>query len=928
MATLTLTEVPTANTTNDWICTDAVYASEAGLWVLLGVRSPAHVEGVQTSPDRTTWTLRALPSTTVRRAIAYAPSLGTVGRLVTVGNGVADWSDDGGETWTSATSLPSANNWIDVVWWPAQDIFVACAITGSSRIMTSADGKSWTDQTAAAAKAWSGLAVSETIAVCVAFDASAGTQLVQTSTDGTTWALETHDSLSTNRGLVGGAGQRLGVGYSDTLDMFLFTGTVGGVTKAYRSTDDGATWSASDAIPTIGDSTNRGYVWMDGVGWYMPCANRHYGESSDGIAWSVTVYTDPPVSNSGYTPMGWDGVSHLVGGTTLGFDTALIVSVTEVGDVTPARGTALGGTVCTITGLGFTGVTSVLFGGTAAVGVVVDSDTSLTCITPAHAVGLVDVEVVGVGTLEDAYTFVSVTRVSPNRGTTFGGTAVTITGFGFELATGVTFGGVSATSIVFVSPTTITAVTPEHASGAVDVTVVGVDTLTAGYTYTIAQAALPPIPYLSPVEGETLGRVSNPWFLWLTTLKQRVEGLPGSVPAESVIGVLSVNNIPELPFTKILLDTAPRLLGRTSTGAGEAEEIRVAGGLVLTNGILSLAGVPGGYVIGDLLYADSDHTLARLADVSAGSYLRSGGVATAPLWSTLKLPNAATVGNILKASGADVYASVAPEALTKTDDTNVTLTLGGSASSALVNAASITAGWTGTLAPSRGGTGTGTAFTAGSVVFAGASGVYSQDNAALFWDAANKRLGVGTASPNSTLECFGILTIRDGFQMRWGTVGVAGLTGISGAGGYFDFAANGSALARFYEGAKFVFGNGIHSTVLSKTNSAAIENFLAIGTTAFPSTGTATLVFGDGTAPATMGSNTAGVYANDVGGTVNMFAINEAGTVTQLSGLTSAYTITNVTTDRSYDANATTLDEIADTLGTLIADLQARGICG
>lgn len=39
-----------------------------------------------------------------------------------------------------------------------------------------------------------------------------------------------------------------------------------------------------------------------------------------------------------------------------------------------------------------------------------------------------------------------------------------------------------------------------------------------------------------------------------------------------------------------------------------------------------------------------------------------------------------------------------------------------------------------------------------------------------------------------------------------------------------------------------------------------------------------------------------------------------------------AYTPTNVTTDRSYDANATTLDEIADVLGTLIADLKKRGL--
>jgi hypothetical protein len=40
----------------------------------------------------------------------------------------------------------------------------------------------------------------------------------------------------------------------------------------------------------------------------------------------------------------------------------------------------------------------------------------------------------------------------------------------------------------------------------------------------------------------------------------------------------------------------------------------------------------------------------------------------------------------------------------------------------------------------------------------------------------------------------------------------------------------------------------------------------------------------------------------------------------------SAYTPTNVTTDRSFDANSTTLDEIADVLGTLIADLKLTGL--
>ena len=39
-----------------------------------------------------------------------------------------------------------------------------------------------------------------------------------------------------------------------------------------------------------------------------------------------------------------------------------------------------------------------------------------------------------------------------------------------------------------------------------------------------------------------------------------------------------------------------------------------------------------------------------------------------------------------------------------------------------------------------------------------------------------------------------------------------------------------------------------------------------------------------------------------------------------------AYTPTNVSADRSYDANATSVDELADVLGTLIADLQAYGL--
>lgn len=56
-----------------------------------------------------------------------------------------------------------------------------------------------------------------------------------------------------------------------------------------------------------------------------------------------------------------------------------------------------------------------------------------------------------------------------------------------------------------------------------------------------------------------------------------------------------------------------------------------------------------------------------------------------------------------------VLAQAAPGALTKADDTNVMMTLGGTPASALLQAVSMTLGWTGLLAVTRGGTGLGAA---------------------------------------------------------------------------------------------------------------------------------------------------------------------------------------------------------------------------
>jgi hypothetical protein len=86
-----------------------------------------------------------------------------------------------------------------------------------------------------------------------------------------------------------------------------------------------------------------------------------------------------------------------------------------------------------------------------------------------------------------------VTAVDPASGTTAGGTNVTVTGTGFVSGATVIFGGVTATNITWVSSTSITATTPAHVAGGVDVVVVNPvglsGTLPGGFTYIAPESA-------------------------------------------------------------------------------------------------------------------------------------------------------------------------------------------------------------------------------------------------------------------------------------------------------------------------------------------------------------------------------------------------------------------------------------------------------
>lgn len=68
------------------------------------------------------------------------------------------------------------------------------------------------------------------------------------------------------------------------------------------------------------------------------------------------------------------------------------------------------------------------------------------------------------------------------------------------------------------------------------------------------------------------------------------------------------------------------------------------------------------------------------------------------------------------------------------------------------------------------------------------------------------------------------------------------------------------------------------------------------------------------------------VYAEDVSASSVLKIITEAADVISLYKVATGYSVASLTPDRSYDADSTTLDEIADVLGTLIEDLKLTGI--
>ncbi|HEY5024711.1 MAG TPA: IPT/TIG domain-containing protein [Acidimicrobiales bacterium] len=167
--------------------------------------------------------------------------------------------------------------------------------------------------------------------------------------------------------------------------------------------------------------------------------------------------------------------------------------------VTPEYGPLAAGATVTISGVGFTGVRSVMFGDTACTTYEVVNAGEIIAAAPVGTAGTVDITVVTVmGTsptiVADQFTYTAtptITAVSPPSGLTTGGTSVVINGTGLLSTALVLFDATPAAGFDVISDTMVIAASPPGSAGAINVSVItafGTSPSLAPFTYVAASS--------------------------------------------------------------------------------------------------------------------------------------------------------------------------------------------------------------------------------------------------------------------------------------------------------------------------------------------------------------------------------------------------------------------------------------------------------
>ncbi len=294
----------------------------------------------------------------------------------------------------------------------------------------------------------------------------------------------------------------------------------------------GATPAVSSVVSNSGPTAGGVRVRVTGHG-FTGVRSVLFG-GTRGYAVQVTSPTTLYVTS----PPHLAGTVNLRVTTTFGTSPAIIadafhyVPPPEITGLSRHGGPTTGGVRVTVTGTNFSSVSSVAFGTVPGTGVLVASPTSLSVTAPPHYAGPLGIRVTtrygySPARIADHFIYVSrpvVSAVAPASGPLGGGTVVTVTGSAFGSVTGVTFGGVPASSVSVTSPTTLTAVAPAHPAGSADVEVTTLYGATSAavpadrYAYVAPPAITAVTPGAGPVDGGTAVTVTGSDFTAATVV--------------------------------------------------------------------------------------------------------------------------------------------------------------------------------------------------------------------------------------------------------------------------------------------------------------------------------------------------------------------------------------------------------------------------
>jgi hypothetical protein len=225
-----------------------VWAAELGLFVAVGYNS----NKAATSPDGITWTARTLPAASLWAGLAWNGST-----LVLIDNASSQrvLTSADGSSWTAhATALPSTASWDGLVWCAELGLFCTVA-SFSTKAATSPDGTTWTARTLPANSYWREIAWSGELAVVTDYDTGGNSCL--TSPDLVNWT-ERALPVSAKWG---------SVCWNTTREQFCM---VGHGAQSLMSTD-GITWTTD---PMDSDLDWYAVVWGEGAGCFVALANE------------------------------------------------------------------------------------------------------------------------------------------------------------------------------------------------------------------------------------------------------------------------------------------------------------------------------------------------------------------------------------------------------------------------------------------------------------------------------------------------------------------------------------------------------------------------------------------------------------------------------------------------------------------------------